>query len=171
MKMAVSQPPALEELRAQASLLSVALREKLSSHSRLPGLQLHSTLTRPVTEHFYLRHTTPFGVSKPSRFRRHTPMLPLLGEEGGSPRICHLLGPGSKSSGPTVLLITVYGHPKLRSHSSTQSLQRASPLSYLRALPNSGTPSLSVTLRVLRPHCPSEGSTPASPPECLSGCP
>ena len=136
-----------------------ALREKLSI-TPVSLVCSQSVLTRPVTEHFYLWRMTPFGVSRLCRFLRCTPALLLLGEEGESPRICHLLGPGSKSSGPTVLLITVYGHPKLRSHSSTQSLQRASPLSYLRALPNSGTPSLSVTLRVLRPHCPSEGSTP-----------
>ena len=90
----------------------------------------------------------------------HSPPL-LPGEEGESPRICRLLGPCWRSSGPTVPRITVYGNPELRARAWAPSLQPASLLRYLGALPHSGTPGLSVTPRVLRPHCPTRVPPPA----------
>ncbi|XP_077911742.1 dual specificity protein phosphatase 22 isoform X4 [Halichoerus grypus] len=60
---------------------SVSPQRKAINHSRLPGLLLHSVLTRPVTERFYLWHPTPCGVFKPSRSLRCAPALLLLGRK------------------------------------------------------------------------------------------
>uniref|UniRef100_A0A452QYI8 FGFR1 oncogene partner 2 n=1 Tax=Ursus americanus TaxID=9643 RepID=A0A452QYI8_URSAM len=147
--------PGAESLGARSL---VRPQGKAVNRSCLPGLQPHSVLTRPVTERFYLWHTAQFGVSKPSRFR--LPCRSSRGRKGSLPGSAACWAPYWKSRGPTVPGITVYGHPKLGAHSSAQSLQPASPLRYLGALPHSGTPSLPVTPRVLRPHCPSEGSNP-----------
>ena len=46
---------------------SVRPQRKAINHSRLPGLCWHSMLTQPVTQHFFLRHMTPFWASKPCR--------------------------------------------------------------------------------------------------------
>lgn len=103
---------------------------------------LHYVLTGPVTKHFSLWHTTQFGVPKPSRLLQHAQTPLLLGEEGGSPQLCCFLGPFSKSSGQTVLWITVSGDLQLRSHSWAHSFQPASLLRYLGALLPSSTPGL-----------------------------
>ena len=151
-KMAASQSPPHS---------SVSPQRKAVNHSCLPGLRPHSVLTRPMTERFCLWHPTPGGISKPSRSLWCAPAPLLPGEEGESPQICRLLCPCWRSSGLTVLRIMVYGNPELRARASAPSLQPASLLRYLGALPHSGTPSLSVTPRVLRPHCPTRVPPPA----------
>ena len=117
-------------------------QRKAVSHSCLPGLYPHSVLTRPVTEHFYLWHTTCLESPDPADCCCALLCCSSPGEEGESPQFCCLLDSSSKSSGPTVLPITVYGDSVLRAHPSALSLQPASPLLYLGALLHSGTPRL-----------------------------
>jgi len=83
MKMSASQCPALE-LKAGTLYSSVCPHGEAVNHSCLPGFCLHSVYTQPVTEHFYLRHTTPFGVSKLCSLLWHAFMPLLLGEGGRS---------------------------------------------------------------------------------------
>jgi len=132
------------------------------SSQSLPSPQCPAALcAHPAYDQVFLSLAlTRWGVSKPSRSLWCAPVLLLPGEEEESPRTCCLLGPCWRSRGPTVLWITVYGNPELRARASAPSLQPASPLQHLGALPHSGTLGLSVTPRALRPHCPSEGSSP-----------
>ena len=139
--MAASQSPALEQ-KAHGPHSSVYPQGKGVSHSHLPGLLPHSMLTQPVTEHFYLKHVTPFQVS--NFYRLLCAPVPLLPGEGGgfSRGYCHLLGPCSESGHLTVLWFMVYGNPPLRAHSWAQCLQLACPLQCLGTLPHLGTPAL-----------------------------
>ena len=57
MQMAASQSLASSGKLAPPS---VHPQGKAVSHSCLPGFCLHSVLTQPMTEHFFLRHTTLF---------------------------------------------------------------------------------------------------------------
>ena len=157
--MAASQSPPRRSRELGVPLLS-APPEK--SSQSLPSPRSPAALrAHPACDRAFLSLApTPGGVSKPSRSPRCTPAPLLPGEEGESPRICRLLGPCWRSSGPTVPRITVYGNPELRARSSAPSLQPASLLRYLGALPHSGTPGLSVTPRVLRPHCPARVPPP-----------
>ena len=88
------------ELRVHAPPSSVCpQRKKKGNHFCLPGFHLNSVFTQHVTEHFYLRYSTEFQVSKFYGLLWCGPALFPLGEGGGSPHASafktpHLKGPG-----------------------------------------------------------------------------
>ena len=134
-------------------------QRKAVSHSRLPGLCPHSVLTWPVTERVYLWCVTPFGVSKPSRFLQRAPRPLFLWEEEESPSPdLPLVGPLLRELWPDCAPDRGLGPP--RAESPLLGFAAGFPAPTPGSSAHSGTRSPSVTPRVLRPHCPCEGSTP-----------
>jgi len=92
MKMSASQCPALE-LKAGTLYSSVCPHGEAVNHSCLPGFCLHSVYSQPVTEHFYLSHATPFGVSKLCSLLWHHSCHSSWGREGGLALVLLLVRP------------------------------------------------------------------------------
>ena len=146
-KMVASQSPTLEPKTQGPTQCS---QGKAVNISWFPGPHPHSVLTHPMIEHFYLRYSTPFWVIKHCMWA-----LLLPWEERGYLVISVACWtPAQRAVRPTVPVFPVYGNPELRAHNWTHWLQQASLLRLLRILLHSGTPSLPVTLGILRPHCP-----------------
>ena len=124
--MAASQSPPRRSRELGAPLLS-APPEK-SSQSLLSPWPPAALRAHPACDRAFLSLAPGPGWSL------QTQQIPVVcshaappGKEGESPRICRLLGPCWRSSGPTVRRITVYGNPELRAHSSAPALQPAFP--------------------------------------------
>ena len=89
------------------------------------------------------------------------PCAPPGGRRGVSPDL-PLVGSLLEEQWPDCATDHGLLQPQAESLLVASSLQPASPLGYLGALLHSGTPGLSVTPRVLRPHCPTRVHPPLS---------